>query len=65
VKIWNKHKILRFLEPILTYWRKKFSNRSIWVSKCAESFDDSKSEDELKKQCTNKNYFKKTNKKAV
>jgi len=70
LQIWNKHKILRFLIPILTYLRKKnfgcilkkiFSVKigQKWVPKCAEFYSHSKSEDEIEKNCTNKLLFKK------
>jgi len=35
------------------------SNRSIWVSKKAEFYAYSKSEDEIEKKCTDKKLFKK------
>ena len=70
LQIWNENKILRILVPILTYFNTKyflskysqnffFSSRSIWVSKSAEFYAYSKSEDEIEKKCTNKNLFKK------
>ena len=68
LQIWNESKILHILVPILTYFNTKYffqntgqifflSSRSIWVSKNAEFYAYSKSEDEIEKKGSNKKLF--------